>query len=151
MPAEEAKEWPTSWNQRGFMHTIMTAFGMPYIEGICNCEDPACGAIRNRLALGSTKLLKGRHIAHVDCDQCNGCGICVQRCQFGACKYEVRIDKSNIDPMRCFGCGPCETGCLRQAISLVERASLPGRFKCTGCNDCINVCPVDAIAIEWPE
>ena len=25
------------------------------------------------------------------------------------------------------------------------------RFKCTGCNDCISVCPVDAITIAWPE
>jgi len=25
------------------------------------------------------------------------------------------------------------------------------RFKCTGCNDCIEACPVDAIAIEWTE
>ena len=126
MPPDEVKEWLKNWNKRGFMHTIMTAFGMPYIEGICNCEYPACGAIRDRLDLGSTKLIKGHYIAHVDYERCNGCGICVQRCQFGACKYEVRIDKSNIDPMRCFGCGLCETGCPRQAITMVERASLPG-------------------------
>ena len=25
------------------------------------------------------------------------------------------------------------------------------RFKCSGCNDCIDVCPVDAIKITWPE
>ena len=24
------------------------------------------------------------------------------------------------------------------------------RFKCTGCNDCVKVCPVDAITITWP-
>ncbi len=24
------------------------------------------------------------------------------------------------------------------------------RFKCTGCNECMDVCPVDAIAITWP-
>jgi ferredoxin len=26
----------------------------------------------------------------------------------------------------------------------------PHRDKCTGCNDCIEVCPVDAITIEFP-
>ena len=25
------------------------------------------------------------------------------------------------------------------------------RFKCTGCNECIDVCPVNAITITWPE
>ncbi len=25
------------------------------------------------------------------------------------------------------------------------------RFKCTGCNECIDVCPVDAITITWPD
>ena len=126
MPPDEVKEWLKEWNKRGFMHTIMTAVGMGYIEGICNCEYPACGAIRHRLDLGSTKLIKGHYIARVGYDTCNGCGICVQRCQFGAAKYEVRIDKANIDPMRCFGCGLCETGCPRHAITLIERASLPG-------------------------
>ncbi|MEE9435934.1 MAG: 4Fe-4S dicluster domain-containing protein [Candidatus Adiutricales bacterium] len=24
------------------------------------------------------------------------------------------------------------------------------RDKCTGCNDCIEICPVDAITITWP-
>ena len=24
------------------------------------------------------------------------------------------------------------------------------RFKCTGCNECIDVCPVGAITITWP-
>ena len=25
------------------------------------------------------------------------------------------------------------------------------RFKCTGCNECMDVCPVDAISITWPD
>ena len=25
------------------------------------------------------------------------------------------------------------------------------RFKCSGCNECLDVCPVDAITITWPE
>ena len=25
------------------------------------------------------------------------------------------------------------------------------RFKCTGCNECIDVCPVDAITIIWSD
>jgi ferredoxin len=65
-------------------------------------------------------------VAKVDYDECNGCGVCVQRCQFGAIKFEVTQEKTNIDQMRCFGCGLCETGCPSGAIDLVDRESLPG-------------------------
>lgn len=125
MPPEEVKDWLKKWNKRGFMHAIMTV-GIGYIEGICNCEYPACNLIRDRLDLGVESLLKGHFIARVDYASCNGCGICVQRCQFGAVKYEVRIDKANVDPMRCFGCGLCETGCPKSAITMIDKTSLPG-------------------------
>ena len=125
MPADEVKEWLKKWNKRGSMHLVMTV-GIGYIEGICNCEYPACAAIRERLDLGVESLLKGHYIARVDYASCNGCGVCVQRCQFGAAKYEVRIDKANVDPMRCFGCGLCETGCPKSAITMVDKTSLPG-------------------------
>jgi NAD-dependent dihydropyrimidine dehydrogenase PreA subunit len=126
MTPDEAKQWLTDWNTRGMMHTVM-AFGGTYVGGICNCDYPDCGAIRHRLDYGlELNCLKGHHIAKVDNETCNGCGVCVQRCQFGAIKFEVTIDKPNINQMRCFGCGLCETGCPRQAISLLERESLPG-------------------------
>ena len=54
------------------------------------------------------------------------CGVCVQRCQFGAIKFEVTQGKTNIDHMRCFGCGLCETGCPSKAIELKDRESMPG-------------------------
>jgi len=38
---------------------------------------------------------------------------------------EVTTGKANIDMFKCFGCGLCETGCPRDAITLVERTSLP--------------------------
>ena len=125
MPADEVKEWLKKWNKRGFMHFVM-ALGGGYIEGVCNCEYPACISIRNRLDMGIETFVKGHYVAGVDYDACNGCGICVQRCQFGAAKYEVRIDKTNIDQMRCFGCGLCETGCPRGAITMLDKAGMPG-------------------------
>jgi len=125
MPADEVKEWLKKWNKRGFMHLVMTV-GVGYIEGVCNCEYPACAAIRDRLDLDVESLLKGHYIARVDYASCIGCGECVQRCQFGALKYEVRIDKANVDPMRCFGCGLCETGCSRSAITMIDKKGLPG-------------------------
>ena len=119
----EAKEWNHEMDRRGFVHILML-FGTPYIGGFCQCEYPDCEQIRMAVDFGLL-LTKGHYVAVVDYDKCNGCGICAQRCQFGALKYEVGIQKANIDQLRCYGCGLCETGCPREAIRLVERKSIP--------------------------
>jgi NAD-dependent dihydropyrimidine dehydrogenase PreA subunit len=126
MDPEEVKAWLTKWNKKGMVHTIMT-FGGSFVGGLCNCDYPDCNIIRNRLDYGiETGCLKSHYVAKVDYDECNGCGVCVQRCQFGAIKFEVTQGKTNIDHMRCFGCGLCETGCPSKAIELKNRESMPG-------------------------
>jgi NAD-dependent dihydropyrimidine dehydrogenase PreA subunit len=125
MDAEEAKEWLIKWDKKGMVHTVMT-FGGTYVGGICNCDYPDCLAIRHRLDYGlELNCLKGHHVAKVDFEKCNGCRVCVSRCQFGAIKFEVTLEKPNIDMQRCFGCGICESGCPREAINLIERESIP--------------------------
>jgi len=120
---EEAKQWLREMDRRGFVHSLML-FGTRFIAGICNCDYPICDALTMRLDHGFN-MLKGHYVAMVDYDLCNGCGVCVQRCQFGALKMNVTQDRANIDQMRCFGCGLCETACPRKAISLVERVTIP--------------------------
>jgi ferredoxin len=121
---KEAKEWITELNRKGVVHTLWT-FGTPYIGGICNCEYPSCLGIRNRLDYDLRILIKGEWVAKIDYKRCKGCGNCAKRCQFGAIKMEVSMQRANIDQFKCFGCGLCETGCERNAISLVPRNSLP--------------------------
>ena len=125
MSPEKAKEWLRKWNQRGMVHTIMV-FGPPYIGGLCNCDYPDCGAIRQRIDYDLPHALAKSHfVAKVDYDICNGCGVCVQRCQFGALKFEPTIERPNIDMSKCFGCGLCETGCPRDAITLIDKMGVP--------------------------
>jgi len=124
MSPQEAKDFLKYWNKRGMVHTVMV-FGVPYIGGLCNCDYPDCIAIRFRSDYGlQGALLKGHHVAKVNYEECNGCGTCVSRCQFGAIKMEVTTSKANIDMFKCFGCGLCETACTRGAITLVERSGL---------------------------
>ena len=123
LPVEEAKEWVRMMNKRGFCQILMM-YGTPYVGGLCMCDYPDCGAIRNAVDFGLGPI-KAHYVAQIDYDICNGCGVCVQRCQWGALKFEVTTDKANIDMFKCYGCGLCETGCPRGAIKLVDRTSLP--------------------------
>jgi len=120
---EEAKEWNHEMDDRGFVHILML-FGAPYIGGFCQCDYPDCGALRSAVDFG-VGTLKSHYLAKVDYSKCNGCGICAQRCQWGALKFETTSGKANIDMFKCFGCGLCHTACPRQAISLVRRESVP--------------------------
>lgn len=123
---EEGKEWLEKWDERGYVHTIMS-FGTPYVGGICNCDYSTCLAIRYRLDYGwDTVCLKGHYVAKVEPDLCNGCGRCLGRCQFGALTKEVLPNKAYIDMAKCFGCALCANVCPTGAITLVERSTLPG-------------------------
>ncbi|UCB43170.1 MAG: 4Fe-4S binding protein [Dehalococcoidales bacterium] len=120
---DEAKEWNHEMDRRGFVHILML-FGAPFIGGFCQCDYPDCGAVRNAVDFGLGSL-KGHHVAMVDYDKCNGCGICAQRCQWGALKFEVTTEKANVDIFKCYGCGLCQTGCPRGAIKLEPRVNVP--------------------------
>jgi len=120
---DEAKEWNHEMDRRGFVHILML-FGAPFIGGFCQCDYPDCGAIRNAVDFGLGSL-KGHYVAMVDYDKCNGCGICAQRCQWGALKFEVTTGKANVDIFKCYGCGLCESGCPRKAIKLEPRVNVP--------------------------
>ncbi len=121
---EEAKEWARKCDKRGLVHTVML-FGAPYIGGACQCDYPDCEAIRGSLDFG-IGLLKGHEVAQVDYDICNGCALCIKRCQFGALKFEVTNNKAYVDQFKCYGCGLCQTGCPREgAIKMGDNTNLP--------------------------
>ena len=103
---------------------VAYAQGAPFIGGFCQCDYPDCGSLRNAVDFGIGSL-KSHYVAMVDYEKCNGCGICAQRCQYGALKFEVTSEKANVDQFKCYGCGLCETGCPRKAISLAWRSDVP--------------------------
>ena len=120
---EKAKEWTREMNRRGFVPIIMI-YAERFVGGICMCDYPACISMAQRLDFG-WHCLKGHYVAVVDEEKCNGCGVCAQRCQWGALKINITKDKAGIDQFRCFGCSVCQTGCPRGAIEMVERAKIP--------------------------
>jgi len=121
---EEAHHVVDVMNRRGLIHSVYT-FGTPYLGGICNCDYPDCASIRTTLDLGVRSLWKGHYVAQVDAETCNGCGLCVRRCQFKALSFSPSTLKAYIDPFKCFGCGLCRNPCKVNAISMVDRAEMP--------------------------
>ena len=121
---DEAKDVLTKLNKRGLVQGLFT-FGTPYFGGLCNCDYPDCAAISTTVDLGIKMLWKAHYVAQIDPELCNGCASCVHRCQFKALSFIPSKNKAYIDQFQCFGCGLCATECDEDAITLVERASLP--------------------------
>jgi heterodisulfide reductase subunit A-like polyferredoxin len=65
---------------------------------------------------GSNMLASSGYLAVVDKDNCIGCGICEQACQFEAITMQDGI--SQISYAICMGCGICVNQCSQTAISL---------------------------------
>jgi len=87
---------------------------------ICLCCGCCCEVLANAKGLENpARLFYANYYAVNDDALCNGCGLCVDRCQMDAIAMED--DKSRIDPGRCIGCGLCITDCPAKAIRLEKK------------------------------
>jgi MinD superfamily P-loop ATPase len=59
------------------------------------------------------------HEARIDSEKCDGCGLCVSLCQFGA----IRENGASfaVDPLKCEGCKVCVAFCPVAAIRFPEK------------------------------
>jgi Fe-S-cluster-containing hydrogenase component 2 len=87
------------------------------IHTVCSCCSCCCENLGAILRYGlAPHLLKGSGTTSTDESKCTGCGVCEDRCNFGARKVEngaLVFDKS-----RCYGCGLCVNTCPTGAIML---------------------------------
>ncbi len=65
----------------------------------------------------STNEFRSGVKARVLADQCSGCGVCVDLCQFAAISFDLI---ARINDLGCEGCGVCAHFCPEQAIVLDE-------------------------------
>ncbi len=111
--------------QEGLIHqlgNISFETTMPSI--LCNCCSDCCVALKPYVEHGvlDQTWAKSRWEAEVDGEVCDGCQICVDRCNFDAIDMvsappSKRL-KAQVDPERCWGCGACVTGCPLHAIDM---------------------------------
>lgn len=117
---EEALSTLNMCEDAGLVHQVANAsHGSHGIPWICNCCACCCTYLRAQITLGRKyAAVKSRYTAVVSPELCNECGLCGDRCNFGALKM---VDsKPVIDEEKCFGCGLCASKCPTSAISLVQ-------------------------------
>jgi ferredoxin len=121
--AAEAISQMEALEDRGAIHSIWTMM-TPFIGAVCNCTASDCIAMRTLVGVGGHIMARAEHVAVVDHGLCIGCGLCLERCQFGAITSGSSEGKQAavIDAGKCYGCGLCRRACAQTAISLAERA-----------------------------
>jgi NAD-dependent dihydropyrimidine dehydrogenase PreA subunit len=105
--------------EKGLIHVTMNRHRVDHF--ICNCC-PCCCQTMPILIKGGVRVVDpSRFTACVDEGLCTGCGMCHERCYFGAVSWKDQDGGlSRIDPEKCMGCGLCQVTCPAQAIALAE-------------------------------
>jgi len=90
------------------------------IVNICCCCGCCCGILRNiKRHPRPADLVSTPFVAVADAETCNGCGVCVKRCQMDA--LSLRNDKAVLDVKRCIGCGLCVSTCPTKSLTLKRK------------------------------
>jgi len=116
---EEALSILDRTSELGLVHMSLWAPGhVP--EALCSCCRCCCAQLRAMSEFGySDYVVKSDFVAHLDPDACVGCGVCADRCQFGA--IGMAGGRAVHDRERCFGCGSCVAKCPSGALTLSAR------------------------------
>lgn len=115
---EEALAVLDKTEQIGLVHTVSNvADGVYYV---CNCCGCCCGILRGITEFGIEKsVAAANYYSIIDPDNCEGCGICISRCQVHAVSSRNGI--SVVDRGKCIGCGLCATGCPSKVARLERK------------------------------
>jgi NAD-dependent dihydropyrimidine dehydrogenase PreA subunit len=97
---------------------------------ICLCCGCCCGVLTAARKFDKPAgLFATNYFATIDATACNGCGVCVKRCQMDALALDRERRTVWLDPDRCIGCGLCVTTCRPGAAKLQkkEHVTVPPR------------------------
>jgi len=53
-----------------------------------------------------------------------------------------------VDPKKCTGCESCVDACPVDAIEMKDDVAVVDADTCTDCGACVDACPVEAISLE---
>jgi ferredoxin len=110
-------------HEAGLVHMALTQYKDARSEDfdyVCICCSCCCAVLRGTIRYGmAPNLLRSDKISVTDELACNDCGICEDRCQFGA--RELVDGSHRFNQGLCFGCGLCVSTCPTNAITLIDK------------------------------
>jgi len=90
------------------------------ITNICCCCGDCCLALLNmKRHPAPATICSSPFWVRADCEACDGCETCLERCQMEALSMED--DVVAVTTKRCIGCGLCVSTCPRGALSLIRK------------------------------
>jgi ferredoxin len=123
---EQAMSIVTETTKLGLVHLTLNPPNKTdqFPSAICSCCPCCCHALQGLKLMNMKGLVKPSElVSTLDIEICNQCGICVERCQFGA---RVLNSDNNIIFKQdlCFGCGLCVISCPENSIELIPRKKI---------------------------
>ena len=97
------------------------------ILNICCCCGCCCQVLKNLKRYPKpASLFATAFVAEFDPEACEGCGVCVERCQMQALQLDG--GKAVLDRDRCIGCGLCVATCPTESLQLARKIP-PGQVR----------------------
>ena len=88
---------------------------------ICTCCGCCCQVLKAfKRHPRPVEIVSSAFVAALDPAACEGCGVCVERCQMDALSLDDD-DTAHLDSDRCIGCGLCVTACPTGALTLQSK------------------------------
>ncbi len=120
---ERAKKVVKNSHEKGLVHLALFQTNQtdPIPSEICSCCSCCCQALQGLKRMSLYGLVEPSDlVAHFNSNACSQCGICVDRCQFGARTFNSEM-KIVFSRDLCFGCGLCVSSCPENIITLIPR------------------------------
>jgi len=116
---DEAEAVLQQADEKGLIHL---SFVMPgdEIYAFCSCCACCCHDLQLLKVYHREHLVaRSDYVAETAMDECTHCGICIDRCAFGARRWlEEGEGEMVYDPNACYGCGLCVSSCSPEATTM---------------------------------
>ena len=117
---EETLETLRVSHEAGLVHLAYIMEGEDSPGLICSCCPCCCHTLAGLLRFDlAPHILKSDQISETNLNACTACGVCEERCPFGA--RRMSDGELLYYEKQCFGCGLCVSTCPTGAIRLVEK------------------------------